>query len=104
MGPWLVKIYLKYLISRGIKSYQITLDGSENIHNMRRPLKNGKSSWKYTIKGLLNLLEIDDDINLNIRINIDENNYKELKSIIDEIPNKIIEYKKYKYISVACFW
>ncbi len=92
-GTLISKDLSKHLISRGIKSYQITLDGPENIHNMRRPLKNGKSSWKYTIKGLLNLLEIDDDINLNIRINVDENNYKKLKSIIDEIPTKITEYK-----------
>ena len=62
---------------------QITLDGSAQTHNERRPLKSGKGTYKQIIKNLVAADSILPEIVL--RVNIDENN----ADSIDEVTNTI---------------
>lgn len=72
-----------------IDTFQITVDGPKIIHDQRRPLKTGKSSWDEIAQGLEALSNADSEI--SIRINIDRENVAYLQEICDSIPKGIIE-------------
>ncbi len=67
--------------------FQITLDGPKDIHNKKRSLKNGEGSYERIMSNIrkLNKLKTDIPIDINIRINIDKENYIYIKKLIDEI-------------------
>ncbi len=86
-----------YLLSRGIveemldnhflENIHITLDGPRDIHDKRRPLKNGKGSFDKIIE---NIISISDIIRrpIIIRISVDKDNVKyiaELLEYLDEL-------------------
>ncbi len=52
-------------------SVQLTIDGLSDIHNKRRPYKNGKGSFNDVMAGLKNSLELN---SVSLRINIDKTN------------------------------
>ena len=82
-----------------IKNIQITLDGLSNIHNKRRPLKNGLDSFEIIIK---NIEYISKYINVIIRVNIDKENYKEISKLLDFFINKnLIEKIKFYFYPVV---
>lgn len=56
------------LVNMGITSAQITIDGTPEIHNRRRPLVNGKGSFEKIIENIKNASE---DLKISIRINVD---------------------------------
>lgn len=70
-----------------LKRIQITLDGTEEIYNRRKAYiyRNG-SAYRRVMKniGLL----IDADIRVNIRLNLDENNYDDLHALVDELAER----------------
>lgn len=94
-GTLLTKDTVKNLISRGIKNYQITLDGSKQIQDRRRPLKSRESSWDYIIDGIKNLLE--EDSKIHIRINIDQDNMYNIANIFSELPDVILTSNKVSF-------
>ncbi len=75
-----------YRLNRvGINSYQITLDGPKYIHDVRRPSKNGCSSWDAIMKNILFLAHTDNSV--AIRINIDNDNVQYLEEICNCFPD-----------------
>lgn len=56
----------------GVKTYQITIDGTEEKHNTSRPLKNGQKSWAKIIENLKQISLTDKDFEIIIRTNYDE--------------------------------
>lgn len=62
-----------------INQVQITVDGLEKEHNRRRPLKGGKT-FEEIVKGLHILNK--NKININLRVNIDRNNYQSFKEVV----------------------
>jgi uncharacterized protein len=70
----------------GIKNIQITLDGTKHYHDKKRPLLNGEGTFKKVIDNFIKLLE--KNINLNLRINVDESNYLSISDLFDIIPEK----------------
>lgn len=65
------------LESLNIKQIQITIDGLESTHNERRPHKKNKDSFKKIINNINNLLIINKDIKISLRINVDKYNEDE---------------------------
>jgi len=55
----------------GIKMAQITVDGPPEVHDKRRPLKNGEGTFDVIMK---NIREISDILPIVLRINIDKTN------------------------------
>ncbi|MBQ6462850.1 MAG: radical SAM protein [Pseudobutyrivibrio sp.] len=72
-----------------IKSVQITLDGLENKHNEKRPLKNGGKTYSRIIENIRNNAPYFDEI--NIRVNCDKNNIKDYCKLYQEIKNYNVE-------------
>lgn len=86
------------LIDAGISTFQITLDGPQNIHDVRRPMKNGKSSWEAINKTFILLAE--KNASIAIRINIDTNNVEYLPEICQNIP-EVVKTNPYTTIYIA---
>ena len=76
------------LFECGLKDIHLTLDGDEDTHNKRRPLKNGKGSYH---KILENLKEIVSNVNIPImlRIGFDKSNYKNIPVLLKYLHSNI---------------
>jgi len=62
---------------------QITLDGPQDVHDKRRPLKGGQGTFE---KILINIEEnIDIMPNIYLRINVDKENVTRVNKILDEL-------------------
>jgi uncharacterized protein len=59
-----------------VEFIQITLDGTENMHNQKRPLLNGKGTFQKIIKNIDSLMsrQKELELSLSIRVNIDRAN------------------------------
>jgi uncharacterized protein len=64
--------YIPILKKAVIREIQVTLDGTESIHNMRRPLKNGKTTFAEIVAGIDAAL--GNEIPINLRIVLDKEN------------------------------
>jgi len=81
------------LYELGIKEVQITIDGPEQIHNKRRYYpENPTNNYNQILE---NILQANDNIKFNIRVNIDKTNKDFVFELIDDlIKRKIWPYKK----------
>ena len=93
-GTLLSDATVKKLSERDIFGYQITIDGPRNIHDFRRPMKSGASSFDKIIENV-NRMIIEDrnaaKMSIKIRINIDEENVEFLTELFSQIPTKVKE-------------
>ena len=88
-GYTLTQLNSKILLDEcQVKRFIITVDGIKNVHDTRRPLKNGKGTFDIIWKNIGNLLELEATV--TIRVTIDKSNIDEIKPFID-----FIAYSKY---------
>lgn len=73
-----LKEYSSILKKYRIREVQVTLDGTEDVHNIRRPLKNGGGSFEKIVEGIDAALA--NEININLRVVIDKEN---IHSLVD---------------------
>ena len=66
-----------------LESVQITLDGTECVHNLVKNYNSSVFNFKQTIKNIHNL--ISSDVQVTIRINYDENNVLDMLDLIDHL-------------------
>ena len=71
-----LKEYVPILKKYRIREVQVTLDGPEEVHNVRRPLKNGEGTFKQIVEGIDAALE--EKININLRVVVDKENINSL--------------------------
>jgi len=76
----------KKLISLGIRRYEISLDGMQSVHDQRRPLTDGRSSFGKIMKNIESLAS--NECSVVLRANVDGMNKKEIFRLIDEIKRK----------------
>jgi uncharacterized protein len=73
-----------------INGIQITIDGTKDIHDQRRPLVNKKASYDKIIQNIKYLFSVNDKIKVDIRSNIDRRNSEDyhlfFKQIREELP------------------
>ena len=62
---------LTNFVNSGIKYYQVTLDGTKEIHDKYRPLLNGLGSFDRVYNNLLEALNSNLDFEITIRLNFD---------------------------------
>lgn len=74
-----------------IKRYIITVDGTADTHNKRRPLQNGKGTFNKIWNNINYLIENEADV--TIRMTIDKNNVKDIKPLIDYIGKSLLAGK-----------
>ncbi|MBN2339834.1 MAG: radical SAM protein [Deltaproteobacteria bacterium] len=71
--------YLPVLQNARIREIQVTLDGMRDIHNRRRPLKNGSGTFDEIVAGIDQLLEAN--ISVNLRMVVDRSNINDLPKL-----------------------
>ena len=77
---------IKLLKDININRVNITIDGMEEMHNFRRPLKNKDSSFKRIIE---NILLAVDELPINIRVNLDQQNTQNVNDLIKYVFNDL---------------
>jgi len=73
--------YIPILAKAKIREIQVTLDGPEEIHDKRRPLKNGKGTFQAIVKGIDEA--IANKIPINLRVVVDKDNISTLQALAD---------------------
>jgi uncharacterized protein len=71
--------YIPVLRKGKIREVQITLDGTESVHNNRRSLKGGGATFNKIVKGIDACLK--DEINVNLRMVVDKENIDNLSGL-----------------------
>ncbi len=90
-----------------INDIQITLDGTEKVHDSRRKTVSGKSSFWTIVNNIKMLLE--NNIDVSLRINIDNNNISEVDDLLKLLAEEsifqeqlVITFGKVSAVSEAC--
>lgn len=83
--------FLDLLQSINICQVLITLDGSEELHNTRRVLANGKPTYKKIMDGIEKCLE--SGINIRIRMNLDKSNYEDGIDLREKLFDRFSGYR-----------
>ena len=74
-----------------IKRYIITIDGTADVHNKRRPLFNGAGTFDVIWNNIATLVNINAEV--TIRVTIDKTNAHNVKKLIDQIADSAIAKK-----------
>lgn len=82
--------YAKFLSDHNVKIVQITLDGPEEVHNIRRPHKDKSETYNVIIDNIRNVADLFE--NILIRFNIDKTNIKDLDNLAYEISTEFNEF------------
>ena len=64
--------YMDILKSKSIREIQVTLDGADEIHNQRRPLRGGNPTFYKIVEGID--LALSNNLTINLRVVIDKEN------------------------------
>jgi uncharacterized protein len=70
------------LVSEGVQSFQVTIDGPKRIHDARRFLKGGTPTFDRIVSNLSYAVE---RVAVNIRVNVDRTNIAHLKEMIKNL-------------------
>jgi len=90
------------LVRNKVTTAQVTIDGPEELHNVKRPLKVNKGE-NYT-KILKNLSKIPDGIVVTIRINVDKKIAASLGRFMDDLYDYGIWPQKYQSFDFNAAW
>ena len=71
--------YADIFKGRNIREIQVTLDGTEEVHNRRRPLKNGEGTFEMIVKGIDKTLS--EGFSVNLRVVVDRENIENLPAL-----------------------
>jgi uncharacterized protein len=74
-----LKEYIPLLSEGIIREIQVTLDGTAEVHDKRRPLKGGQGTFQRIVEGVDAALEAD--LPVNLRMVIDKTNIQELPKL-----------------------
>ncbi|MBL8027090.1 MAG: radical SAM protein [Fibrobacteres bacterium] len=76
-----LKSYREILKKGLIREIQLTLDGTEEIHNSRRPLKGGKTTFDEVVEGID--MALADGYTVNLRAVVDKKNIDNLVTLAE---------------------
>ncbi|MDR2980395.1 MAG: SPASM domain-containing protein [Bacteroidales bacterium] len=67
-----------------VKTIQITVDGIEETHNKRRPHLTNKDSYQKIITNISNLVKLQPEIIVHLRVNVDKENKDEFPILLKQ--------------------
>lgn len=101
-GYLLDKLTKEKLADLKITSMQITLDGTEKLHDTRRKLKNGRGTFRTIVANIKNLRKFS-NIKIVIRINVDKNNVENIGALIEFLEReKLLKIVSLSVAPVVC--
>lgn len=84
------------LLKSRVYGYQITIDGTEHVHDKQRVLMGGQGTYKKIIKNLINLSKREEDFHVMLRMNVGEDNLHNVEEYIDEMKEHFGNDKRFK--------
>ena len=75
----------KQFLAAGIRSFQITIDGNEDLHNKLRPLKNGGGTWQQIMANLKYMATLPEKFHVMIRVNYTIETLEHFDELLDFI-------------------
>ncbi len=94
-GSLLTTRVVDQLIPLGLRHAKITIDGTREFHNKKRPFANGKGSFDVIIK---NILSVADKIDITVGGNFDEENVNSIPELLDYLKELGLD-KKLKLVN-----
>jgi len=76
---YLLEEYIDILSKTSIREIQVTLDGTEQVHNVRRPLKGGLPTFESVVRGIDACLL--HDLPVNLRVVVDRENINNIPAL-----------------------
>ncbi len=81
---------------------QITVDGTDEVHNRMRPLAGGGKSYAKIMENMR--LALDHDIEISMRVNVNKTNISGIRALIDELKSRgLTGYKNFSYYFKSAF-
>ncbi|MBQ9389055.1 MAG: radical SAM protein [Synergistaceae bacterium] len=81
---------------------QITVDGTEEVHNRMRPLAGGGKSYAKIMQNIK--LALDHDLRISMRVNVNKTNISGIRTLINLLKaSGLTEYKNFSYYFKAAF-
>jgi uncharacterized protein len=97
-GSLLDKVTFQKLSSLGIRSYQISLDGDEEMHNQSRISANGQGTFNKIWQNLLSIHECRDvEAEILIRIHFLPETYLNTVSLIKKINSELADDSRFSF-------
>lgn len=84
-GFLLDKEMITKIISLGVRRIQITIDGYALEHDKRRKLIDGSGSFEIILQNLKTAAALDENFQLQVRINFDKGNLKSILDLLDAL-------------------
>ena len=78
------------LLGCDVSSAQVTLDGPADVHDARRPTKNGRPTFSRILN---NLIEASQRMNISVRMNVDQRNQDRILDLMDILKEKGLREK-----------
>ncbi len=88
-GYLLNKKRIRELIDAGIHDYQITVDGTPDIHDRMRMLKNGKGTFDRLFHNINNLARADRRLKISLRVNFNHDNLHTIPRLLEMFPDDV---------------
>jgi len=82
-GSLMTREVIKKLLNYNLRGVQVTIDGIREIHDKRRPFKNGRGSFDIIMKNIIDTIDLLPPKTIVIRSNIDKTNYKDYPMLLD---------------------
>mgnify|MGYP000150215801 CR=1 FL=1 len=82
-GSLMSREIVEELLNYNLNYIQITIDGTKEVHDKRRPFKSKKGSFNTIIKNLLDTVDISPPGSILIRFTLDKMTYKNFPNFID---------------------
>jgi uncharacterized protein len=89
----------KELVEAGVTSYQISLDGPENIHNLTRIKANGEGTFERIWSNLISIKNSDyQNVNILLRIHLTKDNLSSMSKFMLELRNHFVGDPRFKIL------
>lgn len=95
-GYFLTEELFRQLLNWQIKSFMITIDGPEDIHNARRKQRVGGSTYQKIIDNLRGIKGIEGDFEIHIRVNFDNSTLDSMTELIDILSANFADDKRFQ--------
>ncbi len=97
-GSLLDRKTFQQLVHLGVRSYQISLDGDEELHNSSRVTASGKGTFSKIWENLLSIRDChDSEAQILIRIHFSPETYVDLIPLIQKINSELVEDSRFSF-------
>lgn len=95
-GYYITEELFPKLLNWKINRFMITLDGPEDVHNVRRGLNGGGGTYSTIVNNLMNMKKVDADFEVNIRMNFDNSNLEAVSAFIPTLRDLFADDHRFK--------